>query len=509
MALQEAQSLNTQLQKKTQEAQDLNSKLTDKDAQIIDIMNDNSNLKAAVEKVTAETDDKNRNIEIYNAADKEQREHLDSLTKAMENETLQKSEFQKELNKAKIEIERLLAKLQYYESEKAVDLAVVSPFLIFSTEQIHELPHKGFGLSPSNQYLDTSSESTATTSSVPEKPQEKPKTPKTPDLLRKAATIIQTSVTLTKPKDTQAKLIQPKSRNFALRSPKLPNFSTLVPMKTQQGTLQYTSVNKGSTGYYERNGVEYKPVHERVINNMKVRLDNLDILLQQKANEVNEALDAKQRLLLQIQKMTQENLQLSRDLRKLNSIHDSTRTRLGNALNVIEEKEEEIKRLRRIIAELQKSTNTIVKETQKADANQSAVTRAEDRAERARRAVAELQEAYKGTAALRRFAQRQILAIARWEAQRKEMIENERRHTMSVLAAMGLISIQTDDENPQSNQDKAPMKVRNMSSAVRTSHAQTRPSTTKNTPSQPRRSTAPGSKNILKAGVVAIPLSVK
>lgn len=499
IAMQDVQNLTNLLQEKQSVIDNLTVKMTDKDAQIIDIMNDNRNLQSAVEKYSSDKSDAEKSLAIYNANDRETREHLESLTKAIENETLQKGEFQNELSKAKIEIERLLAKVQYYESEKAVDYSIVDPFVIFSTS-ISDLPQKGFGLSPSiATAADNSSSSTDASDRVNIVPQ---KPPKSPDLLKRAGSIIQTSVQLTKPKDSQAKLIHPKSRQSALRSPKLPNFSTLVPMKTSQGTLQYTSINKGHTGYYERNGVEYKPVSERIINNMKNRLDNLDVLLAQKANECNEISDAKQRLLVQISRLQQDNQTLSRELKKLSNIHESTRTRLSTALQIIEDKEEEIRKLRRIISELQKSANTILSENHRADVSESAASRIEDRAERARRAVAELQEAYKGTSALRRFAQRQLLAISRWEAQRKELIESERRHTMAVLSATGLICIQADDHRVD-----IPVKINSLS--TRNSQSRTRPSTVKSSSPHPRRSTTPSSKNILKQGVVAIPLSTK
>lgn len=76
------------------------------------------------------------------------------------------------------------------------------------------------------------------------------------------------------------------------------------------------------------------------------------------------------------------------------------------------------------------------------------------RAFRGQTTINEMANAYEINPALKRLAQRQMMVVKRWEKRRQELVRQQEKHLLSVLAGMSLISTPSQIQKMSSRADK-------------------------------------------------------
>ena len=503
LAIEEQNELTRTLQQKNEELAKLTEEKGKKEEEITELSLENSALKSALERLGMTKQQFSDQFKIFEETTGEQKQKIKEMDEKLSNALEEKGKVERDLESAKIDIERLTAKIEMADAQKAINLSNVSPFVVFSTDE--ELPEKGFSLAPSPAFIVQQEPDVSSSTQSALNTSQKESTKDVPAR-------VQTSLQPIKSKDPP-KLIMPKSslKSPTRKQPVLPSmiqkptgFTSLVPTSTKSGKIVYASVHPNSNSYYERNSIEIRTVHEKVLNNMKKRLDNLDILLQNKGNEVIEARDLKERLTLASQKAQTDLENALRDLKRVTAFYESSKAKAAELVTIVEDRDDQIKELKKIIAQFQNSANYVMREKRRVENQEEYSQQIAQKIERSKKAVSELQVAYKGSAALRRFAERQMAALLRWEKMRKEIIEREKTRTMAVLAATGLIVKTGSHTTPRGESSEGP--IRRTSNYIKPKQQQKAKHILTATPTVSKSDLK---KDLLKSGVVARPISMK
>lgn len=356
----------------------------------------------------------------------EQAAELESIVSELKESKLFSNNLRTKLDNSEMRCHELENKLVLKESDNPIEYSIVSPFVVFDTF-IEDLPTKGLTLAPANS---------------------KSRSPQ-PERIRVKSG--QASPKIFHP-NSRFKAVKMRAAPIPASSPPSPppGLNEMTPLRSDEPlpvvyvtkTCPPSPQNEPQTNagsYYEHQPITISVVTQKTIQNLRKRLQLMENTLQSKNHELIEIRESHTKLKAMVTKSGVEQQKLERLLRRTTAEKDVLKDKIEGAYEMVTRRDEEIKELRRLIREIMESQGSTVVHAmidKFAKDQGNAVTM---RQFRYQALVNDIRSTYSVSPFLKRLAERQMAAVARWEARRNEIQERQRRNLIAALEGMNLI----------------------------------------------------------------------
>lgn len=437
----------------------LNHAIQNKEGQIQDLSTKLSQLTAHVENINLHNQGQQFNVENLEKMNKENKKVIDQMSDALFKMKDNSEELQRKLDQLELDNQQLQNKMVMKESEVPIAYSFIKPFIIFDTVIESSLPSKGFTLIPGkNRYDQTASQKV---SSNDENSTEKIRVKYNQTNQQQ---LVSGSPKLIVPKTSQARSRLTKNSASTSNKTSVNNNNDLgyidfVPVHGEDPkSLIYIKKmrNNDNRGYYDRHPVNGNVVLQKTVTNLNRRIFSLQTILQAKAHEMIKLRDQKSEARQNLYKTAIQLQRVQKELVRSQTNSMLADEKLNKAYKIIEERDAEIRELRDLIRQLRTAAaqpalmHHVMSNIAEDQSNLAAM-----RAFRGQTTLNEMAKSYNVDSTLKRFAQRQMAVVKRWEKRRKDLIRQQQSHLLAVLAGMSLIAspdknkkLNTKNENP-------------------------------------------------------------